>query len=415
MNGFWRGVLVVVLLAGWMAQRQAVAETKRLDDLFRRWQARELWPRARAQGISRRTFDACMGHARVKTDLPDLVLPGQPARVPRHQGQAEFRAPGRYFRESALKSLSARGRALLVRHKALLARLERRHGVPGRILLAIWGRETNFGRARLPFNIFDVLGTQAFLSRRKAFFLPQLIAAMRIVEKGYARPERMKSSWGGALGQAQMLPGDYLKYAVDFDGDGRRDIWTSVPDILASIANHLARHGWQRGRPWGYEVRLPATVRCAREGPDRGMSFARWRAMGLRRVGGRPFPARELRREGLLLLPAGRHGPVFLVTGNFHVLKSYNKSDLYALFVGHLADRIQWGDHAFKAAWGPVAALSRSEVAAIQRGLERRGHDVGGADGLPGFKTRRSIGAWQGAHGLAETCFPEKGLASRLR
>ncbi len=414
LRGFILAILAMAvgLLA---AQAPAQAGAERVQALFRQWLERDLWPDARRKGISRQVFTAAFRDARVNLRLPDLVLPGQKARIPRHQRQAEFRSPGRYFRESSLKALAARGRRLLARHKGLLARIEARFGVPGRIVLAIWGRETSFGRVKLRYNAFSILGTHAFLSRRKAFFRPQLIDALVIVQRGLASVAQMKSSWGGALGQPQMLPGVYLKYAVDFDGDGRRNIWTSIPDILASIASHLARHGWQRGRDWGFEVRLPASVSCALEGPDQGKTFARWAALGVRRVNGRPFPQAELRKRAFLLLPAGRHGPAFLATRNFYVLKSYNKSDLYALFIGHLADRIQWGDRRFAAPWGKVGGMYRSDVATLQRALERQGFDVGGADGLPGFKTRRSIGAWQKAHGLRDSCFPEKSLLGRIR
>jgi membrane-bound lytic murein transglycosylase B len=225
----------------------------------------------------------------------------------------------------------------------------------------------------------------------------------------------MKSSWAGALGQPQFLPSSYLKFAADGDGDGRADIWNSEPDTLASIARYLDAHGWVRGRDWGFEVTVPQGVSCALEGPDRGRRIADWAAMGVKRVGGKPFPAHELTGEGYLMMPAGRFGPAFIVTPNFYVLKQYNESDVYALFVGHAADRIAYGERRFAGGWTAIDRLNRADIAAMQRGLERLGHDVGGADGLAGFKTRRSIGAWQTKNGRAPTCFPDAGLVRALR
>ena len=167
-------------------------------------------------------------------------------------------------------------------------------------------------------------------------------------------------------------------------------------------------------RDWGFEVTVPASVSCALEGPDRGKRISDWEKLGIKRVSGKPFPAHEAKSEGFLMMPAGRNGPAFIATPNFYVLKDYNMSDLYALFVGHVGDRIQYGMGDFAARWGKVGGLYRSDIAAMQRALEKRGHDVGGADGLPGFKTRRSIGRWQEAAGRRATCFPEQGMKAAL-
>ena len=188
-----------------------------------------------------------------------------------------------------------------------------------------------------------------------------------------------------------------------------------MPDTLASIANYLVNYGWVKGRDWGFEVTVPESVSCTLEGPDQGRRISDWAAMGIARVGGKPFPANELKAEGFLLMPAGRSGPAFIVTPNFYVLKEYNESDLYALFIGHGADRIAHGDRRFAGAWGKVGGLYRSDIAALQRGLEKTGHDVGGADGLPGFKTRRSIGKWQEANGRAATCFPDSEIVGTVK
>ncbi len=384
------------------------------DAAFRKWLETDLWPEAREQGIPRRIFDAAFRDVRPALKLPDLVLPGQ-ASIPRRQEQGEFGAPARYFNRRTLETMAAQGRILLKRHDDLLRRIEMTWGVPGRIILAVWARESSYGRARIPHDVFRILGTQAWTGRRKETFRRELLAALRIARDGHLPVSALKSSWAGALGQPQMMPSDYLAWAVDFDGDGIRDIWRSVPDILASIANHLARHGWQRGRDWGFEVEVPASVPCFLEGPDRGRTLEEWQAMGIRRVGGRPFPALERDRRLFLLMPAGRYGPAFLVTRNFYVLKEYNMSDLYALFIGHLGDRIRFGAPPFSRPWRRIGHMLRSDIARMQRVLQRLGHDVGGADGLPGFRTRRSIGLWQKRHGMRPTCFPTPRLLRRFR
>ena len=224
----------------------------------------------------------------------------------------------------------------------------------------------------------------------------------------------MKSSWAGALGQPQFMPSSFLGYAADGDGDGRADIWGSEADTIASIGAYLQRHGWVAGRDWGFEVKVPPSVSCTLEGLDQGQPIASWEAMGITRISGRPFPAHELRGEGFLMMPAGRLGPAFVATPNFFVLKDYNMSDLYALFVGHVGDRIQFGVGDFSTPWKKVGGLYRSDIAAMQRALEKKGHDVGGADGLPGFKTRRSIGRWQEVTGRIATCFPKTGMKTEL-
>jgi lytic murein transglycosylase len=292
--------------------------------------------------------------------------------------------------------------------------VERATGVPGHVLLAVWGRESAFGRAEIPHDAFAVLGTKAFMSTRAEQFAGELLAALEIAEAGHVPVSGMRSSWAGALGQPQFLPSSFLRFAADGDGDGRADIWGSEADTLASIGSYLQRHGWVAGRDWGFEVTVPAAVSCALEGPDQGRPIAEWEAMGVVRSNGRPFPEHERAGEGFLVMPAGRHGPAFVVTPNFYVLKEYNMSDLYAVWVGHAGDRIAFGAGPFAAGWHDPGGLRRSEIAGMQRGLEAMGHDVGGADGLPGFRTRRAIGLWQEARGEAPTCFPAPGMAAEL-
>lgn len=399
----------MLLSATAFAQDRASVERQ-----FQDWLQNTIWPQARAKGVSRQTMNQAFDGVTLNWKLPDLVPPGHQAKTPKAQKQAEFGAPARYFNANSVQGATAVGRKMAKRHAATLARVEAQTGVPARIILAIWGRESGYGQVPIRHDAFQVLATKGFMSTRAPYFERELIAALQIAEAGHVPARKLKSSWAGALGQPQFMPSNFLTYAIDGGDDGRADIWNSADDTIASIGNYLAQHGWVSGRDWGFEVTVPATVSCAYEGPDQGRPIADWVTMGIARVSGRPFPQHELAAEGYLMMPAGRSGPAFIVTPNFYVLKDYNTSDLYALFVGHVGDRIQYGVGDFAGRWGKVGKLYRSDIAAMQRGLERQGHDVGGADGLPGYKTRRSIGRWQQATGRTPTCFPEASMKAQL-
>lgn len=386
-----------------------------VERLFASWLQDDLWPEAKKIGITAATFKQALSGVELQWKLPDLVPPGTKPPKKRSQSQAEFRSPAAYFSEKRLASLTEVGRNLSNKWSKTLRKIENNYGVPSRILIAIWGMESNFGRARMAHSAMPVLATKAFMSTRKELFRRELLAALQIVQNGYISIESMHSSWAGALGQPQFMPSAFLKYAVDFDGDGRRDIWNSVPDILASIANYLVKSGWQSGRSWGVEATMQTQVFCGQEGPDRARTVAEWVGQGISRINNKPFPKNELEAKGMLLVPAGIYGPTFIVTPNFYVLKEYNNSDLYALFVGNLSDRIAYDYGAFHGRWGDVGKMLRSDIASMQRALEQAGYDVGGADGLPGYKTRRSIGEWQRENGLKPSCFPTTSLISVLR
>ncbi|MDP3896871.1 MAG: lytic murein transglycosylase, partial [Mesorhizobium sp.] len=229
----------------------APASAASVSEQFRVWLESDLWPEAQAQGVSRKTFDAAFDGVTPNLKLPDLVMPGEKPKPPKKQHQAEFGSPGNYFAEKTVGGVTAGGRARLAAHARTLKAVEQRYGVPPGIVLAIWGRESGFGTAKIPYDAFEVLGTKAFLATRKDMFRKEVIAALQIVEKGLATRSQMKSSWAGAMGQPQFMPTSYLANAADFDGDGRDDIWTSVPDTLASIANYLKQYGWVKGRDWG--------------------------------------------------------------------------------------------------------------------------------------------------------------------
>lgn len=404
--------VAVLMLAAVLASPGHAVDRAAVERQFSAWVDKTLWPEARRAGVSRKTFTRIMKPVRLDWSLPDLAPPG--GKPPREQQQSEFRQPGRYFGEGGLNALAAGGAKRLRQWRQTLDAIEQRYGVPRRIIVAIWGRESAFGNAKIPHDAVRALATEAFMGVRGEKFLPELIAALKIYDEGRLKPGEMKSSWAGALGQPQMLPSKYLDFAVDFDGDGRRDIWGSVPDSLASIANYLKTHGWRSGRDWGFEVEVPAGVSCALEGPDRGRPISAWIEMGVRRVAGREFSAAERSKTGYLVMPAGRYGPAFLATENFYVLKEYNESDVYALYVGHLADRFS-GSRRFIGAWRGVDGLSRSAVRRMQERMIAKGYDVGGADGLVGFKTRRSIGTWQERAGRKPTCFPDKRLVREIR
>ena len=411
-----RTLLIAIVLAVGTFPDTLLAAVNRsaVEGQFRAWIESDLWPEARRNGVSRKTFEAAMAGVTLNWDLPDLAPPGSSPHGPEVQRQSEFRSPAAYFAPKRLANLARLGSGQLAKWKQTLDAVERRYGVPREIIVAIWARESDFGRAPLPYNAVRSIATQAFMGRRKELFRPELLAALTILEQGHIPPGRMKSAWAGALGQPQFMPTKFLAYAVDFDSDGRRDIWNSVPDTLASIAHFLKQHGWQSGRDWGFEANVPEHVSCALEGPEQGRPVREWIDAGVTRVSGRPFPDSEHRKTGYLMMPAGRLGPAFIATENFYILKFYNESDLYALYIGHLADRMR-GAGPFEQGWSKLDSFSRRDVYRMQEKLVGFGYDVGGVDGLVGFKTRTATGDWQQKNGLPATCFPGTQTLRALR
>jgi lytic murein transglycosylase len=370
-----------------------------------------LWPDAQQQGVSRATFEAATRGLEPDLSLPDLVVPGRPDRQP---AQPEFvQTPAQYLKESAFDALSAQGRKLAEQHRATLARIEQRFGVPASIVLAIWARETGYGAAKMPHSAVRALATQAYLGRRKEQFREELLLALKMLQEGHVTLAGMRSSWAGAMGHPQLLPSGFYKYAVDFDGDGRRDIWTSVPDALGTIANHLVELGWKRGQRWAYEVRVPATVDCTIAEPAVKLTIGEWFKRGFAPAGATRPAAGEFSAEASLLMPAGLYGPAFLVPANYFALKDYNFSDLYVLFVGHLADRIA-GARAFEQPWSQVAQLPTAALERMQRELTRRGLYQDKIDGKAGMLTRAALGAYQKANGLKLDCWPARGVLDHM-
>lgn len=400
--------LIIATLAGPGAR--AAVDRDRVEADFRVWLERQAKPAALKAGVSATTFDNAMAGVALDWTLPDLAPPGAPP-LAGPQRQAEFSDPGRYVAEQNFAALAEEGKVELRKNAKVLDAVERRFGVPREIVVAIWGRESRYGKAKVPYVAIRALATEAFIGARKERFFGELVAALKVLDGDHVSLAEMKSSWAGAMGQPQFLPSKYLENAVDMDGDGKRDIWTSVPDVLGSIANYMKRHGWTTGRPWGVEVDFPAAIACTVEGPDQPKPVADWTKLGVKPKAGGSLPASE---GGLnLMAPAGRFGPTFLVSKNFYAIKEYNESDLYALFVGHLADRFKGGGPIL-GAWKTPKGVSRAEIAVMQSRLEAKGDDVGTADGLVGFRTRVAVGRWEERQGMAPTCYPQPEDVDRI-
>lgn len=389
----------------------AVDQARAADGAFQAW-LQALWPEAQKAGVSRRTFEAATRGLKPDLSLPDLIIPGRAE--PPSRGQPEFiKSPGEYLSEAALARLAEQGRKLMKEHRATLDRIEREFGVPGSIIVALWGRETAYGSHRLPHNAIRVLATQAYLGRRKAQFRDEFLAALKIIEEGHVSLEGMRSSWAGAMGHTQILPTEFYKYAVDFDGDGRRDIWTSVPDALATAARQLVAKGWESGRRWAYEVHAPPNADCSIAEPETRRPIGEWLKAGFAPAYGRKLSATERAESASLLMPAGPYGPAFLTPRNYFVIKDYNFSDLYVLFVGHLSDRIV-DARPFERPWGKVAQLSGAAVEKMQTHMRRLGLYDDKIDGRAGMKTRAALGAYQKANGLRLDCWPTQAVLDHM-
>jgi lytic murein transglycosylase len=381
------------------------------DAAFRQW-LEALWPQAQAAGVTRTSYERETRGLEPDLTLPDLAIPGRP---PPAGGQPEFvQSAGAYLRATTLTALAAEGRALRNRHRGTLDAIERRFGVAPSIVLAIWARETAYGRHPLRHDAIRALATQAYLGRRKERFLPEFILALKMLQDGAVKRADMRSSWAGAMGLTQFLPSEFYKQGVDFDADGRVDIWRSVPDALASAAKQLVDKGWQPGKRWAYEVKAPRDLDCTLSDPDRKMPVDAWLAMGFVPADGRT-PGREERSEpASLLLPEGTYGPAFLTPKNYFVIKEYNFADLYVLFVGNLSDRIE-GKAGFATPWANVSLLRSRDVEAVQRVLAARGLYTDKIDGKAGMKTRGAVGAYQKANGLKTDCWPSPALLAHMR
>ena len=392
----------------------SAASRAAVEKQFTAWLAGTVWPDAKRQGVSRAVFTTATKGLTPDWKLPDLVPPG--GKPPEKQYQAEFRSPAAYFRESAVGSVVNGGLKRMRQWSKTLNALEAQYGVWASVIVAVWGRESAFGNAALPKNAVRTLATKAFMSTRRDFFYPELIAALKIMQTEGLSRQALKSSWAGALGQPQFMPSKFIGFAIDHDGNGKRDIWKSVPDTLASIGFYLQAHGWRKDVNWGVEVKLPDSVSCTLAGPEQGRRISAWEKDGVKPVAGGRLRDAGIGKTCYLMMPAGRYGPAFIVSDNFNVLKLYNESDLYAAFIGHAADRMAGRVNGpFRTAWRAPSGFTRGDVRRMQQRLEAQGHDVGGADGLIGFNTRIAVGKWQQRNGKRVTCFPSKAEVKGIR
>lgn len=359
--------------------------------------------RAAGRGISETTLNAAFRSAG--------FLPGV---IERDRNQTEFtRTLEDYLAIAASDERIAKGRAALARHGATLRAIEARYGVEAEVVTAVWGLESQYGERRGDIPVIAALSTLAYDGRRGEFFESQLLAALRILQNGDTTPANMTGSWAGAMGHTQFIPTSYLEYAVDFTGDGRRDIWSDDPsDALASTAAYLSRAGWRRGQPWGIEVRLPQGFDTGLTGRGRGQAVERWQALGVTTITGGRLPDHG---AGSILIPQGANGPAFLIFNNFNAIARYNNAVNYVIGVGHLSDRLRGGGP-IRASFPPDATgLTLADRQEIQRRLTAAGFDTGGADGVVGARTRAAIEGYEAARGLPVTGTPTPDLLRRLR
>lgn len=335
-----------------------------------------------------------------------------PEVIEKDRNQTEFtRSLEDYLAIAAKPERVSLGQQMLRQYGGALGQIEARYGVDAHVVAAVWGLESFFGTRRGNVPVVSALATLAYDGRRGEFFEQQLTAALKILANGDTTPARMTGSWAGAMGHTQFIPTSYLAFAVDFTGDGRRDIWSDDPtDALASTAAYLAKSGWQRGLPWGMEVRLPAGFSGGLLGRGKGQSADTWNGMGVTTAGGGRLPV-----GGSIIAPKGLGGPAFLLTQNFNVILRYNNAESYAIGVGHLSDRLL-GRPAVQADWGPDAnGMTIADRQELQRALTAAGFDTEGSDGVIGTKTKAAISAYQASAGLPITGEPSLELLRRFR
>ncbi len=333
--------------------------------------------------LQERAREAGIGENVLAQVIPELSLQDRVLELDKRQ--PEFvQTFGAYLDARVSEERVKRGRALYERYQSFLDDLTEEYGVPGQYLVAFWGLETNFGSYLGNMPTLDSLATLACDPRRSEFFSSEFVTALRVLERETLEPGDMRGSWAGAMGHTQFMPSSYLQYAVDGDGDGKIDLWGSERDALASGANFLSQLGWEPGLRWGREVRLPEGFDYRLAGGER-RPLREWVQKGVRRADGSPLPEAEV--DARLLVPAGHEGPAFLVYDNFSVIMKWNRSEFYALSVGHLADRIA-GAGTLRQPPPQQQALARDQVKAMQKSLNRRGYDAGEADGVLGPATR---------------------------
>jgi lytic murein transglycosylase len=362
-----------------------------------------LWPLAAKRRITRASFDKYVRGLTPDLRIMDLV-----------DAQPEFtKAFWDYLDILVNDPRVANGREVLARHKAVFDAVERAYGVDRYTITAIWGVESNYGTLGGDRPVLRSTATLACVGRRQAYFRDEFLSALEILHRGDLRPDQLKGSWAGAFGPTQFMPNSFKRFAVDFDGDGRRDVVDSIPDLIASTANNLKKDGWVTGSTWGYEVVVPKGFNFMLADRSKQHTLAEWEALGLRRPGNKPFPHPQ--EKAYLLVPAGHQGPGFLMLHNFRVIMKYNPAEAYALAIGHLADRFRGGE-AFAQPWPrhePV--LSRDERRELQELLNKRGFDTGEPNGRIGPKTRIALRDYQASIGQIPDGFASATILTRLR
>lgn len=392
------GQIAMAAPAGESAAANPAGEQSGFDNFLHQFRATAL-----AAGISPETYDRATSGIALNSRIEEL-----------NEKQPEFVRPIWEYLDTVITTERvARGRELIRENQGLLQRFKDRYGISPGILAAVWGIETRYGSNLGTFNLIEALANLAYEGPRTDYGRTQLIAALKIAQEQHIDPARMTGSWAGAFGQTQFIPTTFLKYAVDGDGDGRIDLWNSPADALASTANYLDQSGWRAGEPWGEEVRLPDNFPYAEADFTIHKPLSEWAQLGVRSVSGKPLPADP--ESASIILPAGHHGPAFLVLNNFNVLLKYNTAIPYALAVALLADRVK-GSDGVRASWptGEQMALDQSSAVALQQALTELGFSTGTADGVFGARTRQAIRGYQQARGLPADGFPSSSLIARV-
>lgn len=363
---------------------------------------RDFRTQAIAAGIDGALYDQALGHVTLDPRIEQL-----------NAAQPEFVRPIWQYLDNAVSAKRiADGQAALAANADMFAKLEERYGVPKEILTAIWANESDYGRALGNFNIFQALATLAYQGPRTAYARPQLLAALKVAQQGPFATGTMFSSWAGAFGQTQFVPTSWLDHAVDFDGDGKKDLWNSPGDALASAAQLLVDYGWQRGQPWGFEVKLPANFPYAQADLDATKPVADWRTLGVTKVSGEALT--DDLPNGAIILPAGARGPAFLVFANFNAVLKYNAAVSYGLAVCLLGDRFA-GGAGVVASWPrDEQPLTRAERMQFQQDLKALGYDPGEIDGVIGRKVRAALRQFQLARNLPADGFATKALLGMM-
>lgn len=368
----------VLFMAGWLPAH-AVQANYSFDECMTK-----IGSQAKTEGISDKTVQYVLGKVKHIPRIIEL-----------DRRQPEFTQTfANYFNTRINDERVQRGRELLAKHRSLLDKIHSETGVPAQFLISFWGLESNYGGHFGEWSVTDSLATLACDPRRSSFFTQELLNALRIIDAGDIAPERMMGSWAGAMGHMQFMPSTYLSYAKDMDGDGRRDLWGSIPDALGSAANFLRQLGWVSGLNWGQEVRLPPGFDYSLAGRGHMLSLAEWVTLGVTTTFGAPLDASS-EHKATLLVPAGHQGPAFLVTRNFQILMRWNRSEFYALSVGHLADRIAGAGGLHRPPQVETVKISREQVRQLQKDLSALGIDAGEADGVMGSATRQAISRFQ--------------------